>query len=106
VVSAWFGQHWAALTVAGLVIIGLMTLHSTVKSFSPTGVSADQTAAPAASPFSLVRDDEIERGHEPIRLDRPGRGATVPIHDELADIVRDDPDAAASILRTWIGNAS
>jgi flagellar biosynthesis/type III secretory pathway M-ring protein FliF/YscJ len=28
------------------------------------------------------------------------------LKDELAELVREDPDAAASILRNWISNAS
>jgi hypothetical protein len=30
----------------------------------------------------------------------------VPLHEELSDIVRDDPDAAIGVLRSWIGNPS
>jgi flagellar biosynthesis/type III secretory pathway M-ring protein FliF/YscJ len=28
------------------------------------------------------------------------------LHDELAEMVRDDPDAAADVLRRWISAAS
>jgi flagellar biosynthesis/type III secretory pathway M-ring protein FliF/YscJ len=27
------------------------------------------------------------------------------LRDELSDLVKEDPDAAANILRTWIGQA-
>ena len=49
-------------------------------------------------------DDEADR--EPPQKRFSKRLASGPsLKDELAEMVREDPDAAASILRTWIGNA-
>ena len=39
------------------------------------------------------------------RLKRREKGGPS-LRDELADIVREDPDAAAAILRSWIGAAT
>ena len=33
------------------------------------------------------------------------RATTSTIRDELAEVVREDPEAAAKVLSTWIGNA-
>ena len=51
----------------------------------------------AASP----EERELEEDGRPkLRLNK---GPT--LKDDLTDIVREDPDAAAAILRNWIGNA-
>ena len=33
-------------------------------------------------------------------------GSGPSLRDELSDLVKEDPDAAANILRTWIGQVS
>ncbi|MEX0711123.1 MAG: hypothetical protein WD278_02160, partial [Pirellulales bacterium] len=44
-------------------------------------------------------------GHEKAKPHFKGPQATGSLRDELVEMVREDPDAAAGILRTWIGNA-
>ena len=57
-----------------------------------------------------IRDDgTVERHPQPtaataIRRRRAKSGPSP--RDDLVDIVRDDPDAAANILRNWIGSAN
>ncbi len=68
-------------------------------------------AAPEPEPHSVaqttgyeedaVRGDEIE---ELVGDDGPQMGTR--LRSQLADIVRDDPDAAAKVIRNWIGDAA
>jgi flagellar M-ring protein FliF len=99
-VGDWLGENWSTLALCGLVLCGLMMLRSMVK-------SAPQ-AAPAAEPPNLgivAEDAENEGEGETRKLKRRlSRGPS--LKDELAELVREDPDAAASILRNWISNAS
>jgi hypothetical protein len=49
-------------------------------------------------------DDPASHVGRELFAHRASRSAS--LSSELASIVRDDPDAAVSVLRTWIGNAS
>jgi len=57
------------------------------------------TTAPAAE-----AEEEAETETETVQ--RLGRftGSGPSLRDELAELVQEDPDAAANILRTWIGS--
>lgn len=102
----WLVQNWSML---GLIFLGgfsLVVLRSVARS------------APASSPrplsLSLPADlaSSVEKAPEPQeavtatdrRLRRVAAGGHS-LRDELSEIVAEDPDAAASILRTWIGSA-
>jgi flagellar biosynthesis/type III secretory pathway M-ring protein FliF/YscJ len=74
----------------------------TAQARTATEPDAEQTAA-AATP-----------GGSPPRTARPGGDKSRPrlrlkkgvsMKDDLTEIVREDPDAAAAIIRSWIGNA-
>ena len=77
----------------------------------PTPTSAAivaATTAAGAPTLNVVADDDAgEPGEQSARSRLKRRGVHGPsLRDELADIVKEDPDAAVNILRTWIGNAS
>ena len=112
---AWLGQHWNTLALGGLTLVSLLILRSMVRSIpsapipAPMAMDQDRT-----QPFSLLADDEADESLETSPQGRSagqGRfkrraGNQPSLRDELAEIVNDDPEAAVSILRTWIGNAS
>ena len=101
-------EHARELALGGLAIVGLLVLRSMFRS-----LGSARPAASAAQPpsLSLVRDafeESDSLAAESLLSDRRydravGRGA---LAGELADAVRDDPEAAASVLKAWIGNAS
>lgn len=98
-VGDWLGENWSTLAMCGLVLCSLMMLRSMVK-------SAPQAAPEAAETpdLSIVAEDEGNEEGEARKLKRRlPRGPS--LKDELAELVREDPDAAASILRNWISNA-
>jgi flagellar M-ring protein FliF len=103
---AWTGRYWTTLAMLGVAVFSLMVLRSLVG-----GPSPGNDVAPAASSTLTVHaepakhteradDGEEEPAHPRLKLKK---GAT--LRDELVDIVHEDPDAAAAILRTWIGKA-
>jgi flagellar M-ring protein FliF len=106
---AWMGQYWSTLGMILLALVSLIMLRGMVKT-----VPAAAAAPPGGTTFethqasSLVADaTQAGSDENPARGHANRRAAHGPqLRDELADIVRDDPDAAVSILRTWIGNAS
>jgi len=102
-------EHARELTLAGLAVVGLLVLRSMFRSLGGSPPAASPSLPPS---LSLVRDAYKDSETMPAesllserRYDRAsgGRGA---LAGELADAVRDDPEAAASVLKAWIGNAS
>jgi flagellar M-ring protein FliF len=100
---AWISNYWSTLAMLVVAMFGLVVLRSVVKG-GPGGNSAlsamptltvhsedggsDSSADPDAPPRSRLR---IKKG--------------ISLKDDLAEMVREDPDAAAAILKSWIGKA-
>jgi len=105
--TAWLGQYWSTLGMIGLGAFSLLMLRSMVRS-NPT--PAPTPSAQSSPALSLVAEDEPpeQTSQQPVGRSRLKRaGASGPsLRDELADMVREDPDTAVSILRTWIGGAA
>lgn len=99
---AWTGQNWSTLGMMSLAMFGLVMLRSMVKA-----VPTPKPDGTADTTFHVESEKEDGEGDENNDPDRPRlrlrKGPS--LKDDLADMVREDPDAAASILRTWIGNA-
>jgi flagellar M-ring protein FliF len=102
---AWTSRYWNSLAMLGVAMFSLLVLRSVVngKPGEPTG------AAPAAPSLTLQTDDAkaasesadaADAGKPKLRL-KKGTSAK----DDLMDIVKEDPDAAADILRSWIAKA-
>jgi flagellar M-ring protein FliF len=104
---AWAGRYWSTLAMLCVAMFSLMVLRNVVKS-APAG---DTGGSAAASPSLTLHSEDPAKGaaanaeesdEERPRL-RLKKGKSV--KDDLVAIVREDPDAAAEILRSWIGKA-
>jgi flagellar M-ring protein FliF len=108
VALAWAGQYWSTLSMIGLTLVGLVMLRSMVRA-APVVVSAGsqfnvlegdneaaETAESAGEPEPLNARSRLKR--------RPPGGPS--LREELSELVKEDPDSAVSVLRSWIGNAS
>lgn len=94
----------------GVAMFSLLVLRSIVN-----GKPGDSSGAPASSAPALMLHSEEQPTSgtaasattEEATNDRPRlklkKGSS--LKDDLVDIVREDPDAAADILRSWIGKA-
>ena len=113
-----FARTWlvAAVLVVGpgSALSGLAGAYEnpTLTSQAATPVSGDQdddSAGPVVLPIRPQAPAEEAADNRPREKAKPrfkrrlGTGPS--LRDELVDMVREDPDAAASILRGWIGNA-
>lgn len=105
VAAGWLVENWSTLGMVGLGLFSLVMLRSMVRS----------APGPAALPGLPLPPPEPEKPAEasteepevkaPSRLKRrTGQGQS--LREELADLVREDPDMAANILRSWIGSAN
>ncbi len=104
---AWSGQYWNTLAMLGVAMFSLMVLRSVVKG-GPPSVAKQETPpvvlahnTTEATPASEAPDAEPSDGRPKLKLKK---GTSV--KDDLVEIVREDPDAAADILRSWIGKAA
>jgi flagellar M-ring protein FliF len=89
-----------------LVVFSLLMLRSMLRQQPAPG---GPEATPAESTIRLAQTEEPEpsaSASKPKNRLKRHLGSGPSLRDELAEIVREDPDAAASILRGWIGNAS
>ncbi len=87
-------NYGAKVGLVFVAIIGLWTLRGLLR--TPTAIADPVQASP-------LRDTVAPRS---VRVD-PSRGSPErSLREELADVVRDDPAAAANILRSWIGNTN
>lgn len=112
----WFSQNLSTVSLSLLAVFGMVMLRSMVRATPATpdtpagGVADDESGyssdeAGAILPFAPEPGaTEAERAEHEKKLKR--RLSSGPsVKDELADLVKEDPDAAANILRTWISNA-
>jgi flagellar M-ring protein FliF len=102
----WLGQYWSTLGMIGLGAVSLLVFRSMVRAAPvaelPRAESAPVMAAPASDNLSAGEPEQQEAA---ARLKRRAKSGPS-LRDELVEIVREDPDAAANILRNWIGSAT
>jgi len=112
----WFERNWSALGTGLLGLVGLVMLRSVVKGVPSTAADKNEDLVERANSTAATTGE----GGEAIAAEG-GEGATAAIpakrllrrnragyslRDELAEIVKEDPDTAASVLRSWISNAN
>jgi len=114
-VANWLNQNWSTLGMMGIGVFSLLILRSMIRSIPPVAtspvVALEETISSSNSlstspPETEGADNDSgnpDSGNPELFLHR--RATTSTIRDELAEVVRDDPEAAAKVLSTWIGNA-
>ncbi len=104
--TAWVGRYWSTLAMLGVAMFSLLVLRSVVSAKPGDAGSAAAAAAPALTLHAVEPPAKTDSGEQPSD-DRPRlrlkKGTS--LKDDLVEIVREDPDAAADILRSWIGKA-
>lgn len=92
---AWVSDYWTTAGTFGLACFSLLMLRSIVRS----GPSSE----PMPSEVSLPTHDEVEAPKAPAPVVKRRLETGPSLRDELGEMVRENPDAAANILRSWIG---
>jgi flagellar M-ring protein FliF len=105
-VLGWLGNHWSTLGTGMLGLVSLIMLRSMVRSAPPAEPLTPSLSAAAAA---AEETPEAASASEPkataaSRLKRREKGGPS-LREELVEIVREDPDAAASVLRSWINSS-
>ena len=101
---AWLGEYWSMLGMIGVALVSLMMLRSLIRSAPSTPETHVQCRRSPTRRMSRRRGRRnLPRQPRP-RLKRfTGGGPS--LRDELSEMVKEDPDTAANILRGWISNA-
>jgi len=94
----WLGQYWGTLATLGLSLVGLLVLRSVVRGAAGPREARTFAARPSAPPAESAPAAAM---HGRRRV-QPGNPSD---RDELSEVVQQNPDTAAHIVRTWIGNA-
>jgi flagellar M-ring protein FliF len=109
-VMVWASQNFNTLTMAGVALFSLVMLRSLVKGIPPIDPVAGGSAVTtltiatgtgAASETDVDEEEENTEDSRPRLKLKKGKS----LRDELTSLVKEDPDSAAAILRTWISNA-
>ncbi len=107
---AWFADNWQTLGMFGVGLMSLLMFRSMIKSATPAPVaeSASLAARPESEHHSIdeANPDEEDEEEAAAALPRRASSGAPDLRSELSLLVKEDPDAAANILRSWIGDAA
>jgi flagellar M-ring protein FliF len=103
---AWTGRYWNTMAMLGVAMFSLLVLRSVVNGKPGDPPNAAKMPTPSlmlqADEKATAESGELADEERPkLRLKK-----STSVKDDLMDIVREDPDAAADILRSWISKAS
>jgi flagellar M-ring protein FliF len=98
----WFGQHWSTVGLLVLALLALMMLKSMLR------------VAPALPPTPAGATAHAEENEQPgetpqavaTRRLRRFQGTGRSLVDELSELVQEDPDVAANILKSWVSQVN
>jgi flagellar biosynthesis/type III secretory pathway M-ring protein FliF/YscJ len=96
---SWLAQSWSMLGMIALAFFSLLMLRSMIR--MPAVETAAPLAAVPAAPSSKAGEAPGEPADAPQGKRFQGGGSLL---EDLSELVSNDPDTAASILRNWIGN--
>lgn len=103
----WLAANWSTVGMTGLALLSLVMLRSMVRAAPAPSATPDMPLPPPPPSVEKTAEKGVAEGEGKgaNRLKRRS-GSGQSLREELADMVREDPDTAASILRSWIGNVS
>lgn len=108
--GAWFASNWQTIAMLGVALFGVVFLRGMIQSAQDSAITAGDSMSESGQRIAeLTPGDEDDADHENVDLDNSLRGrfqsSGRTLREELTELVRDDPDAAASVLQTWITEA-
>ena len=109
--SHWLADNWQTLGLFGLAGFGVLFLRSMVKSAQtppPTSMASHSDREAEVAALSAAEQEAAEESSEVMAnsLKRKFQAGGRSLRDELTELVREDPDAAANVLKLWISDAA
>ncbi len=101
-VLTWLSEYWSMLGMIGIALVSLLMLRSLVRSAPPM---PETRTMPRVLDMESSEEESPQSAPVPKpRLKRFSGG--VSLLDELSGMVKEDPDTAANIIRSWIGSGN
>ncbi|MCE9524998.1 MAG: hypothetical protein K8R36_02975 [Planctomycetales bacterium] len=100
----YLGESWRTIGMIAVGLVSLVMLRSMVRGAAPAPAPA--AAAVEAPRLAAVEEEEEEEPQVETVLRRKFDSGGPNLKNELQLLVKEDPDAAAAILRNWIGDAA
>ncbi len=99
--TGWLAANWAALGLIGLGAFSLVMLRSMLK-VVPGGGPGQPLAPAFAETEATDAENNTQQDRKLVRFGGSGQS----LKDELSSLVTEDADAAANILKNWIGSGA
>ncbi len=96
----WLGGAWRTLAVVGLALVSLVMLRSLVRAAPVAAGPQSMLPGLFAAESTAAEQAPTEGAASPRPFSRGGRS----LSEELSELVEEDPDTAANILKSWIGS--
>jgi flagellar M-ring protein FliF len=102
----WITDHANMLGIGLFVIVGLMIVRSIVH--GAAGAAQDNTQSIAVESTDGATNEMADHRavSAPLASRQRRTRSAAGLRNELVEIVREDPDAAANVLRNWIGTSN
>ena len=105
--GTWLADNWRTLAMVGLGLVCLVMLRGLVRVPSTRPAPASSTAIESAPRIAATPEADEDEMPEPAAVLRKRFQSGGPdLRTELRELVKENPDAAANILRSWIGDAA
>ncbi|HUG67094.1 MAG TPA: hypothetical protein VMM76_05055 [Pirellulaceae bacterium] len=109
--GAWFASNWQTIAMLGVALFGVVFLRSMIQSAQDSAMTTGESKSESGERTAeLTPGDEDDADHEIADIDNSLRGrfqsSGRSLREELTELVRDDPDAAASVLQNWLTEAA
>lgn len=109
---AWLGRNWQTIGMLMVGVFGLVMLRGMIKSNAPDPVQApdaeeeqESSAEGALATVGGIGDEDDEDAPENKLMKRFGTSGRS-LKSELSELVEKDIDAAANVLKSWIGDVA
>ena len=106
----WLGSNWQTLGLFLLTVFGVFVLRGMIRSAQASAMAAPSGPSPPTPTAAQIyeemeaEDEDEDDAINSLRAKFQPSGRS--LRDELSELVREDPDAAASVLQNWIGDAA
>src|SRR4029078_4322225 len=107
--GSWLADNWQTLAMVGVGLASLFMLRGMIRSPGgmPAAAATEIATGDPAAPNLTIHQPPADEEPEPVRALKSHFRSTGPdLKSELHKIVKENPDAAANILRSWIGEAA
>jgi flagellar M-ring protein FliF len=106
-VAEWLSANWRTVGMLLVGLVGLFMLRGMLRNKPASLADGRDTSAAVDDQRERGTEPEQESSPEPVLVMRRKLSSKGPnLREELRQLVKDDPDAAANVLRGWIGEAA